>query len=149
FRVPLDELCRMRARRDAALRLLKAMLAASIVIPVAIFSYGGWINYRTAFAQADEELAASLNILSQHASGIFQSTDLMFAAVNTVLGDLTDEQIKASEQAQYLQLTKLEKEISAVDAILVVDRNGQVLVSSVVFPTPFDRPVADRDYFKA
>ncbi|HXZ22746.1 MAG TPA: ATP-binding protein [Pseudolabrys sp.] len=139
----------MRARRDAALRLLKTMLAASIVIPAAVFSYVAWINYRTAFAQADEEIAASLNILSQHASGVFQSADLMFVAVNAVFGDLTDEQIKASEQALYMQLTKLEKEISAVDAILVVDKNGQVIVSSVGFPTPIDRPVADRDYFKA
>src|SRR5262249_32516773 len=148
FRVPLDEFYRMRARRDAALRLLKTMLAASIVIPVAIFSYVAWINYRNAFTQADEELSTSLNILSQHASGIFQSTDLMFTAVNAILGDLTDEQIKASGQTLYLQLAKLEKEISAIDGILVVNKNGQVLVSSVAFPTPA-LPVADRDYFKA
>ena len=139
----------MRARRDAALRLLKTILAASIVIPGAIFSYAGWINYRTTFTQADEELAASLNILSQQASGIFQSVDLMFAAVSGVLGDLTDDQIKTSEQALFLQLAKLEKDVKAIDGILIVDGNGQVLVSSVVFPTPSDRPVTDRDYFKA
>ena len=85
----------MRARRDAALRLLKTMLVASIVIPVAIFSYAGWINYQNALTRADEELAGSLNILSQHASGIFQSVDLTFAAVDAIVGDLTDEQIKA------------------------------------------------------
>jgi two-component system, NtrC family, sensor kinase len=139
----------MRARRDAALRLLKTMLVASIVIPVAVFSYAGWINYRTVFTQADEELTAWLNVLSQEASGVFQAVDLMFTATNAVLGDLTDEQIKASEQALFLQLGKLEKSVNAVDAILVIDKNGQVLVSSVVFPTPTDRPVGDRDYFKA
>jgi two-component system, NtrC family, sensor kinase len=139
----------MRARRDAALRLLKTMLVASIVIPVAIFSYAGWINYRTVFTQADEDLTAWLNVLSQEASGVFQVVDLMFTATNAVLDDLTDEQIKASEQALFLQLGKLEKSVSAIDAILVIDKNGQALVSSVVFPTPTDRPVGDRDYFKA
>ena len=57
FERPLYEFCRMRARRDAALRLLKTMLVASIVIPLAIFSYASWINYRDALAHADEQLA--------------------------------------------------------------------------------------------
>lgn len=139
----------MRARRDAALRLLKTMLVASIVLPIALFSYASWINYRNAFAHADDELAASLNILKQHAGGIFQSVDLTFTAVDAILGELTDEQIKASEQSLYAQLGKLEKSVSAIDAILVVDKDGQAMVSSVVFPTRGDRPVADRDYFQA
>jgi signal transduction histidine kinase/CheY-like chemotaxis protein len=139
----------MRPRRDAALRLLKTLLVASIVIPAGLFFYASWINFHNAFAKADEELAASLHILTQHTAGIFQSVDLTFTAVDAILGQLTDEQIKASEQALYLQLGKLEKSVSAIDAILVVDKDGQVVVSSVVFPTPADRPVADRDYFQA
>lgn len=139
----------MRARRDAALRLLKTMLVASIVIPVAIFSYAGWINYQNALTRADEELAGLLNILSQHASGIFQSVDLTFAAVDAIVGDLTDEQIKASDQALHQQLGKLEKSVKAIDAILVADRNGHTIVSSAVFPIPTGPDVADRDYFQA
>jgi signal transduction histidine kinase len=139
----------MRARRDAALRLLKTMLVASIVIPVAIFSYAGWINYQNALTRADEELAGLLNILSQHASGIFQSVDLTFAAVDAIVGDLTDEQIKASDQALHQQLGKLEKSVKAIDAILVADRNGHTIVSSAVFPIPTSLDVADRDYFQA
>jgi signal transduction histidine kinase/CheY-like chemotaxis protein len=139
----------MHARRDAALRLLKTMLVASIVIPVAIFSYAGWINYQNALTRADEELAGLLNILSQHASGIFQSVDLTFAAVDAIVGDLTDEQIKASDQALHQQLGKLEKSVKAIDAILVADRNGHTIVSSAVFPIPTGLDVADRDYFQA
>ncbi|MGA7736859.1 MAG: ATP-binding protein [Pseudolabrys sp.] len=139
----------MRARRDAALRLLKTMLVASIVIPVAIFSYAGWINYQNALTRADEELAGLLNILSQHASGIFQSVDLTFAAVDAIVGDLTDEQIKASDQALHQQLGKLEKSVKAIDAILVADRNGHTIVSSAVFPILTGPDVADRDYFQA
>ena len=138
----------MRARRDAALRLLKTMLVASIAIPVAIFAYAGWMNLKNAFAQADEELTASLNILAQHASGVFQSVDLTFTAVDAIVGDLSDEQIRASERALYMQLAKLEKAVNAIDGILIVDKNGQVLVSSVAFPTPTDRPVTDRDFFQ-
>jgi len=139
----------MRARRDAALRLLKTMLVASIVIPVTIFAYASWINYQNAVAHADEQLAASLNILSQHASGIFQSVDLTFAAVDAILGDLTDEQIKASDQTLHQQLGKLEKSVKAIDAILVADRTGHTIVSSALFPIPSGLDIADRDYFLA
>jgi two-component system, NtrC family, sensor kinase len=139
----------MRARRDAALRLLKTMLVASVVIPVTIFAYASWINYENAVARADEQLATSLNILSQQASGIFQSVDLTFTAVDAILGDLTDEQIKASDQTLHQQLGKLEKSVKAIDAILVADRNGHTIVSSALFPVPAGLDIADRDYFLA
>ncbi|MGC2116055.1 MAG: ATP-binding protein [Pseudolabrys sp.] len=139
----------MRARRDAALRLLKTILAASIVLPAALFSYAGWINYKDVLAHADEQLAASLTILSEHASKEFQSVDLMFASVDAILGHLSDEQIKANEEALHLQLSKLEKALATVDAIFVTDRNGHALVSSAIFPLSADTSVADRDYFLA
>ncbi|MGA9084378.1 MAG: ATP-binding protein, partial [Pseudolabrys sp.] len=139
----------MRARRDAALRLLKTMLVASIVLPAALFSYAGWFNYKDVLAHADEQLAASLTILSEHASKEFQSVDLMFTSVDAILGHLSDEQIKANEEALHLQLSKLEKALATVDAIFVTDRNGHALVSSAIFPLSADTSVADRDYFLA
>ncbi|MGA8937450.1 MAG: ATP-binding protein [Pseudolabrys sp.] len=139
----------MRAPRDAALRLLKTMLVASIVLPAALFYYAGWINYKDVLAHADEQLAASLTILSEHASKEFQSVDLMFASVDAILGHLSDEQIKANEEALHLQLSKLEKALATVDAIFVTDRNGHALVSSAIFPLSADTSVADRDYFLA
>ena len=139
----------MRARRDAALRLLKTMLVASIVIPLALFSYASWINYRDTIAHADEQLTASLNILSEHASKVFQSVDLATTSVNAIVGDLSDEQIEARQEALHSQLNKLEKALATVDAIFIADRNGRALASSAIFPLPPDTSVADRDYFQA
>lgn len=139
----------MRTRRDAALRLLKTMLVASIVFPATFFVYASWLNYHDAFARADEQLASSLNILSEHASKVFQSVDLTFAGVDALLGDLDDDQIKASAQPLHFQLSKLEKALNAVDGILVVDKSGHTLVSSAVYPIPSEAGVADRDYFLA
>src|SRR5499427_5269293 len=139
----------MHAHRNLAIRLLKKMLVASIVIPVPIYDSPSQINYQNAVARTDEQLAASLNILSQHASGIFQSVDLTFTAVDAILDGLTDEQIKASDQTLHQQLAKLEKSVKAIDAILVVDRYGHTIVSSVLFPIPAGLDIADRDYFLA
>ena len=139
----------MRARRDAAVRLLKTMMVASIAIPVAIFCYASWLAYQSAFAHADEKLSANLGIMSEHSSKVFQSVDLTFASIDAIVGDLTDVQIKASEQALHLQLGKLEKATAAVDAILIVDKDGHTLVSSSISPIPSTVGVADRDYFLA
>ncbi|MGB6419913.1 MAG: ATP-binding protein [Pseudolabrys sp.] len=139
----------MRARRDAALRLLKTMLVASIVIPLALFSYASWINYRDTIAHADEQLTASLNILSEHASKVFQSVDLATTSVDAIVGDLSDAQIEARQEALHSQLSKLEKALATVDAIFIADRNGRALASSAIFPLPPDTSVADRDYFQA
>ena len=117
----------MRARRDAALRLLKTMLVASVFFPAAFFVYASWLNYHNAFARADEQLVASLNILSEQASKVFQSVDLTFAGVDAVLGELDDDQIKASAQTLHFQLSKLEKALNAVDGILVADKSGHTL----------------------
>ena len=139
----------MRARRDAAIRGLKVMMVASVAIPVAIFCYASWIGYQNTFAHADERLLANLGIMAEHTSGVFQSVDLTFAAIAAIAGDLTDEQIKASEQALHVQLVKLEKATIAIDAILIVDKDGHTLVSSAIYPVPSNVGVADRDYFLA
>ncbi len=139
----------MRARRDAAIRLLKTMMGASVVIPVAIFCYASWVAHQNAYTHADERLWASLGIMSEHTSRIFQSVDLTFTSVDAIAGDLTDEEIKAAEPALHAKLSKLEKATGAVDAILIADKDGHTLVSSALSPVPPTAVVADRDYFRA
>jgi len=139
----------MRARRDAAIRLLKIMMVASIAIPVAIFCYASWVAYRNTFAHADELLWANLGVMSEHTARIFQSVDLTFSSVDALAGDFSDEQIKAAEPMLHAQLSKLEKATGAVDAILIVAKDGHTLVSSAISPVPSTVGVADRDYFLA
>src|SRR5882672_12282126 len=139
----------MRARRDAALRLLKLIMAAVIATPVVLFCYAGWVNYRNAFAHADEQLSTSLNVISEQASKVFQSVDLTFTSVELLIGGLSDEEIKASEQALHEKLKTLEQALNTVDAVLIVDKDGRTLVSSAISPIPPTVGVADRDYFLA
>ena len=139
----------MRARRDAALRLLKTMIVASIVIPAAIFSYASWVAYHNAFDHADEQLVATMRVMSEQAVSVFQSVDLTFTSVDAILGDLSDEEIKASEQKLHLQLGKIEKALSAVDGILIADKDGHTVASSAIYPVRADGGIGDRNYFIA
>jgi signal transduction histidine kinase len=140
----------MRARGEAALRLQKMMLVASIGIPAALFSYAGWVNYWSLAAHTDEQLTASLNIVAVHANKIFQAVDLTFTSVDALIGDLSDEQIRASEQDLHVKLAKLDEAVASTDTILVADKDGRVLISAAVYPAGTGGPaVADRDYFLA
>lgn len=139
----------MRARRDVALRLLKIMLAASILIPAAIFSYASLVAYHAAFDRADEQLSARMDIIAEYAMRVFQSVDLTFTSVNSLIGNLSDDEIKKSQQTLHDKLSKLEKSVVAIDGILIIDKNGRALVSSAVNPVPASAAVSDRDYFRA
>ncbi len=139
----------MRARRDAAIRLLKTMLVASIVLPIGLFSYAAWTTYQTAIERTDEQLAASLDITAEHASKVFQSVDLTFTSVNAIVGNMSDDDIRASEHSLHLKLRELEQAVSAIDAVFIVDKTGRPLVSSSLYPIPADIDVSQRDYFQA
>jgi two-component system NtrC family sensor kinase len=139
----------MRPRRDAAVRLLKTMMAASIVLPVGLFSYASWVTYQDAYAHADEQLLARLDTMVEQANRIFQSVNLTFTSVDAIVDGMNDEEIKESEKDLHTKLSKLEKATAAVDAILIADRTGHTLVSSAVYPMRADLGVADRDYFLA
>ena len=139
----------MRARRDAAIKLLKIVMVASVALPVALFSYASWVSYKSAVVHTDEQLGANLDIISEQANKIFQSIDLSFASLRAIVGDLSDDEIRAQEQTLHLQLRQLDQVLGAIDALAIVDKNGDALVSSSIYPVPRDLNVADRDYFKA
>jgi hypothetical protein len=74
------------------------MMVASIAIPATIFSYVSWVAYHDAFDHADEQLVATMHVMSEQAISVFQSVDLTFTSVDAILGDLSDGEIKASER---------------------------------------------------
>ena len=139
----------MQARRDTAVRLLRTAMVASIVLPLAVFCWGAWVTYQSAFAHADEELRARLDVLAEQANTIFESVALTFTSVDTLVDAMPDDQIKASEQRLHDKLHELEQATIAVQAIRIIDKNGHPLVSSQALPAPADQNYSDRDYFKA
>jgi signal transduction histidine kinase/CheY-like chemotaxis protein len=139
----------MRARRDAAVRLLKTALVASIVVPAAIFCWGAWVTYNNAFAHADEQLSATLDILAGQANTVFESVALTFTSVDTLVDATPDDQIKASERKLHDKLHELEGATEAVNAIRILDKDGHILVSSQALPAPRFQDLSGRDYFTA
>jgi signal transduction histidine kinase len=139
----------MQARRDATVRLLTLLLAAVLLVPAAIFAYASLLNYQTTFALADERIQRSLDVVQEHAAKVFQSVNVTLTSVSEMIRELSDEQVRASEEKLHRQLEEVAAELPAVDAIWLFGKNGRPLVSSYVFPVPSNFDVSELDYYRA
>ncbi len=138
----------MQSTQDAAIRMLKVLLAASLLLPLALFVYAASLSYRNTFKTADERIDRSLEILHEHASKVFQSVEFSVVATEDMIRGLSDAEIKHNEQDLHLRLKKLDAALEVVESIWVIGRSGEALVTSYAYPLPAGMNLADRDYFQ-
>ncbi len=124
-------------------------MVASIAIPAAIFCWGAWVTYNDAFAHADEQINAAMDVLSEQANTVFDSVAITFTSVDAIVDAMPDDQIKASEPALHGKLRELEKASDAISGIRILDRNGNTLINTQMSPVPAGQNFADRDYFRS
>jgi two-component system NtrC family sensor kinase len=139
----------MRAARSAALRLLYLAIAGTIVLPLVLFAYASWVDYRAAQKTADERIERSLEVVHEHAAKVFEAVDLAFLLVAQLFRDVTDARIRADEATYHRQLEAIDETAPEIHSIVLFDRDGHPLVSSLAYPVPRELSVADRDYFRA
>ncbi len=139
----------MRQRRDAALRGLRLMLVASITIPIILFLYASWANYRTAFGLADERIEGALDIASEQVLRVFQSINVIFDSVEQITRGRTDQSLRAGEAELSQRLQQFTLALPDISSIWILDAQGNALVSSLLFPIPASANAPDRDYLKA
>ena len=139
----------MRAARSAALRLLYLAIAGTIVLPLVLFAYASWVDYRAAQQTADERIERSLEVVHEHASKVFEAVDLALLQVAQLFRDIADDRIRVDEQAFHLQLKAIDDTAPEIQSIVLFDRDGHPLVSSLLYPVPRELSAADRDYFRA
>jgi len=137
----------LNAQRDS-LRLLRAILVAAVVLPLALFSYASWLSYRTNDAIADRQIDKSLDIVTEHALKVFESVERSIGEVNEVVRDLTDDQIRDREASLHNRLRRVTQGSEQIKSMWIFGRDGRTLVSSLVYPAP-PTDLSDRDYFQA
>src|SRR5215475_7904784 len=110
----------MRSARRSAVRLLQLMLVASVVLPLMLFSFAGWQNYRHEQAVADDRIERSLDILHEHTLKVFQTVERSIADVDA---------------------------LPQLRAIFLIDRNARPLLSSQFVQVPGDFGSRERSFF--
>src|SRR3982074_1340765 len=134
----------MQARRDSTVRRLTLLVVPPLLVPAALFAYASMLNYRATFALADKRVDRSLDIVGEHAAKVFESVNVTLTSASEMIRELSDEQVRSSEEKLHRQLEEVAAELPAVEAIWLFSKNGRPLVSSYVFPVPSNLDASDQ-----
>jgi len=139
----------MRTARQSAIRLLRLMMVASLVLPAVLFVFASWLSYRHEHEVADERIEQSLDILHEHALKVFLTGERAIAEVQEVVRGMSDDEIASNQERLHLRLKQIVDAVPQFQAILISDRNGRALASSVLPTIASGTTVADRSYYQA
>jgi two-component system, NtrC family, sensor kinase len=139
----------MSTARESAVRLLKLMMVASLVLPAAVFAYASWVTYQHIQAAADERIERSIDVMQQQALRVFETVDRTFAEVDEVVRGLSNDQIRAAQGSLHARLDRIKGVMPEVQAIVLIGSDGYPLASSRLANVKADADFSDRDYFVA
>ena len=139
----------MSTARQSAVRLLKLMMVASLVLPAALYGYASWVSYRSIHAVADERIERSLDVQQEQALRVFQTVERTFAEVDEVVRGMSREQMRTEQPALHNRLARISGVMPQLQAIVLIGTDGRPLASSALSEVKTDANFADRDYFQA
>lgn len=138
----------MLTARHAAIRLLKFMMVASVVLPAVLFAFAAWVSYQNFQKVTDERIDRSLDILHEHALKVLQTIERTFGEIDEVIRGMSDDDIRRNEGALHERLKRLVDALPQLQGIAIMDGDGHPLVSSNFAPVPQGLKFSDREYFK-
>jgi two-component system NtrC family sensor kinase len=135
----------VRAQRDS-IRLLQGALVAAIALPLALFTYACWFDYRNVYENADKQIARTTDVINEHALKVFEAVQRALAEVNEVVHAMPDSAITAQQAELHARLRRIAEGSAEIKSLWIFDRDGRALVNSLSYPV--DSTVfSDRDYF--
>jgi two-component system NtrC family sensor kinase len=144
-----DKKLRLPAANASAIGLLRVLLAASLLVPVALFCAVTWLDYRAAIRDAEHDLERTSEVAREHAERVFDSQAQLADRVNDLTRGLSANSIRVLEKPLHDQLNAMAGRLPNVASILIASAGGAPLVSAEVFPVPRNVDLHGRDYFDA
>ncbi|HUZ71782.1 MAG TPA: ATP-binding protein [Stellaceae bacterium] len=145
----MDEPARRAGGRDGVIGWLRILLVATIAIPVVLFAVAAVIDYHAQFRDARERLRRMAYIIYDHADQALETHELILQQVNALIAGASDHEIAAQQSALHVRLKDLSATLAQVPDILIVGRDGHLLVDARTMPVRHDLDLGDRDYFIA
>src|SRR6476619_3406406 len=97
----------MRSARQSAIRLLQLMMVACAVLPVLLFAFASWLNYRHENAVADDRIERSLDILHEHTLKVFQTVERAIAEVDEIVRGMPDNAVRQDQPRLHERLKQI------------------------------------------
>jgi signal transduction histidine kinase/CheY-like chemotaxis protein len=137
----------MQGRRVTVL-LIRIAMAASLVLPLALFLFAAWTSYKGLQTTARERLVRSLDIEQEEAFKTFEMVNLALTQVADLVAGMSSDEIAMNESTLHVRLERLSDATRALQSIWIYGTDGRPLVSSWVHPPP-EMSFADRDFMQA
>ena len=93
--------------RVTTLWLLRAIAAASLLVPLGLFAFASWISFHDTQALADERISRSLDVMEEEALKAFQSVNVAIDGIQRLLGARTAREITANEPRLHADLVAI------------------------------------------
>ncbi len=140
---------RLPVANASAIGLLRVLLAASLIVPIALFAGITLLDYRAAIEDADHDLERASEVACENAEKIFDSQAQLTDRVNDITIGLDADAVRSTEESLHDTLNRMVARLPHVVSVLIVSTSGIPLVSAEFFPVPRDVDLRDRDFFKA
>jgi two-component system NtrC family sensor kinase len=132
--------------RVATLRLLRALAAASLLVPLALFVLASWVSLRDTRALADERISRSLDVMAEQALKAFQSVTVAIDGIQRLLGNRSATEIPSDEPRLHGELVTINATLPEVQSIWIFGSDGRPQVITRESPPP-NLFYGDQDYF--
>src|SRR5215510_11778646 len=117
------------------LKLIRALLVASVAVPIVAFGLFAWHSYNQSIRGAEERAQRLASVVQEHTLKVFETIGLVLHTADQRLRGATWEQIATSRDL-WDDLKKLEQSSEQVGAIFVINRDGFGSFTTRVFPSP-------------
>ena len=114
----------------SAIGLLWALLAASLLVPIALFAVASWFEYRSTLADAERELMHSSEVAREQASKVFDGQTQVADRVADLVSGMDTATIRRSEESLHNAFAAIVARLPQVQSVLLAGRDGHALVSA-------------------
>jgi two-component system NtrC family sensor kinase len=138
----------MVTARRATLQILRILMVGSLVVPALLLAYAAWAMWNATSDAAADRIVRSLDVLHEQTLKVLRTGELVLDGITHEVQGLSDNQIRAIEPQLHARLKHITDIVPQLQSILILDRDGFVLVSSRLSPPPSSASLADRDFFR-
>ncbi len=131
----------------SALRPVRLLLAASILLPIIIFVFASWLSYQQHLAEARDRVHRNLNTVYEHALKVFDTFELSARYLDELTDEQSDVEIRNEESELSTRLKSITDKLPQLRDLWVINAAGTPLVSATISPMP-KIDLSDRDYFR-
>jgi two-component system NtrC family sensor kinase len=127
------------------LKLIRAMLVASIVGPAIVLGLFAWHTHNQIVHSAQDRAQRFATVVQEHTLKVFETIGLVLHAADQRLRGVNWETLRTSREV-WEEIKKLEQSSEQLASIFVVDRDGFGPFTTRAFPSPLV-DFSDRDYY--